>query len=173
MCTGCKGHWIKVIVVVVHSVVSWKQLKCRAERVQMGCLGRGNAMSQRRSELSFYKETGSCRRGRQKRDRTETSRVNWSKAIRGWGAAEHYFSAALSEVLSSQTALVNKTLMLLLQLLLGAKKTNFYALPVHSSLSNFATMDAPVWLFLPWYHFQYLKIQKLSFSKWQSLFSSL
>lgn len=80
MCTGCKSHWIKVIVVVVHGVVSWKQLKCHAERVQADCLGCENAMSQRRSELSrrredffftVYEETGSCRRGRQKRDRQD------------------------------------------------------------------------------------------------------
>lgn len=47
-------------------------------------------------------------------------------------------------VLSFQAALVNKTLILLLQLLLRAKKTNFYVLPALSSLSNPATMDAPI-----------------------------
>lgn len=154
MCTGCKSHWIKVIVVVVHSVVSWKQLKCHGERVQADCPGREKCnvtatiwavVSPRRFFFFLFmrRQEAAGEEGRRETDRTETSRVNWSKAIRGWGAAVHYFSATPSEVLSFQTVLVNKTLILLLQLLLRAKKTNYYVLPAHSSLSNPATMDAP------------------------------
>ena len=84
----CRGTWCSVI-----------DEKCHIEGLQMDRLGLGNAVSQQWSALSccraafppLYRQ---CKRDRklqemkEARGRTATSRVNWSKAIRGWNVSE-------------------------------------------------------------------------------------
>lgn len=139
MCTGCNSHWINVDCCsgtwcsVIKAFDSWKVMlrDCEwtvwaVEYTDLCCLA-GFFPSYRERKLQEMKET---------RDRKETSRVNWSEAIRGWNVSELYFFSNTEQSLQKfQTAVVIKTFRLLLKLLLRAKKLlQWWFLLVHCSI---------------------------------------